>query len=45
LRIFEAQKVAFAPLTFQAVRALLEFGLLKAVSDSGEEGITAEKAA
>ena len=42
---FEAQKIAFAPLTFQAVRALLEFGLLKAVSDSGEEGITAEKAA
>ena len=42
---FEAQKIAFAPLTFQAVRALLELGLLKAVSDSGEEGITAEKAA
>jgi hypothetical protein len=42
---FEAQKIAFAPLTFQAVRALLELGLLKAVSDSGEEGITIEKAA
>jgi ubiquinone/menaquinone biosynthesis C-methylase UbiE len=42
---FEAQKIAFAPLTFQAVRALLELGLLKAVSDSGEEGITLEKAA
>jgi len=42
---FEAQKIAFAPLTFQAARALLELGLLKAVSDSGENGITLEKAA
>jgi hypothetical protein len=42
---FEAQKIAFAPLTFQAVKALLELGLLKAVSDSGEEGISLEKAA
>jgi len=42
---FEAQKIAFAPLTFQAVRALLELGLLKAVSDSGEKGIVLEKAA
>jgi len=42
---FEAQKIAFAPLTFQAVKALLELGVLKAVSDSGEEGISLEKAA
>jgi len=42
---FEAQKIAFAPLTFQAVRALLELGLLKVVSDSGEQGITLKKAA
>jgi ubiquinone/menaquinone biosynthesis C-methylase UbiE len=42
---FEAQKIAFAPLTFQAVRALLELGLLKAVSDSGENGISLEQAA
>jgi hypothetical protein len=42
---FEAQKIAFAPLTFQAVRALLELGLLQAVSDSGERGISLEKAA
>ena len=42
---FEAQKIAFAPLTFQAVRALLESGLLKAVSDSGETGISVENAA
>jgi hypothetical protein len=42
---FEAQKIAFAPLAFQAVRALLELGLLKAVSDSGEKGIGLGKAA
>jgi len=42
---FEAQKIAFAPLTFQAVRALLELGLLKAISDSGENGINLESAA
>jgi len=41
---FEAQKIAFAPLTFQAVKALLETGLLKLVSDSGEDGISLEKA-
>jgi hypothetical protein len=42
---FEAQKIAFAPLAFQAIRALLELGLLKAVSDSGEKGIDLEQAA
>jgi hypothetical protein len=42
---FEAQKIAFSPLTFQAVKSLLETGLLKIVSDSGEEGINLEKAA
>jgi hypothetical protein len=42
---FEAQKIAFAPLTFQAVRALLELGLLKTVSDSGEKGISLKNAA
>ncbi|MCL1958906.1 MAG: class I SAM-dependent methyltransferase, partial [Spirochaetes bacterium] len=40
---FEAQKIAFAPLVFQAVRALLELGILKVISDSGDNGITAEK--
>jgi len=42
---FEALKISFAPLTFQAVRALLELGLLKIISDSGEKGIGFEKAA
>jgi hypothetical protein len=41
----DAIKIAYAPLTFQAVKALLELGLLEAVSDSGEKGITIEKAA
>ena len=36
----EGQKIAFSPLTFQAVRALLELGLLKRISDAGDEGIT-----
>ena len=37
---FEAQKIAFGPLVFQAVRALLDLGLLKAISDSGEKGLS-----
>jgi len=42
---FEAQKIAFAPLAFQAVRALLELGILQAVSGSGEEGLSLNEAA
>lgn len=42
---FEAQKIAFAPLAFQAVRALLELGILKIISDSGEKGITIKQTA
>ncbi len=38
---FEAQKIAFAPLTFQAVRALLELGMLKLIEDSGDNGLSA----
>lgn len=37
---FEAQKIAFAPLAFQAVRAMLELGILRAISDAGDDGIT-----
>ncbi|MCI6722507.1 MAG: class I SAM-dependent methyltransferase, partial [Treponema porcinum] len=37
---FEAQKIAFAPLCFQAVRAMLELGLLKAIEESGDDGIS-----
>ena len=40
---FEAQKIAFAPLTFQAIRALLELGVMKKISDSGDDGISAQE--
>lgn len=40
---FEAQKIAFAPLAFQAIRALLDLGIMKAISDSGEDGITVDE--
>jgi hypothetical protein len=36
----EAQKIAFAPLTFQAVRALLDLGLLQIISESNDNGIS-----
>jgi hypothetical protein len=42
---YEAQKIAFAPLTFQAARALLELGLLKIISDSSDKGISLDEAA
>jgi hypothetical protein len=42
---FEAQKIAFAPVTFQAARSLLELGLLREISDSGDEGLSREEAA
>lgn len=37
---FEAQKIAFAPLCFQAIRALLDLGIMKAIEDAGENGIS-----
>lgn len=40
---FEAQKIAFAPLTFNAVKSLLDLGILRAVSD--KEGITVQELA
>ena len=36
----EAQKIAFSPMTFQAVRALLELGILRKIADSGENGLS-----
>lgn len=38
---FEAQRIAFAPLAFQAARALRDLGILEAVSRAGEKGATA----
>ena len=42
---FEAQRISFAPLAFQAVKALLDLGILKVISEStewpaGEKGLT-----
>ena len=37
----QAQKIAFAPLTFQAVRAALNLGILKVLDDAGKTGISA----
>lgn len=42
---FIAQQIAFSPLTFQAVRALKDFGLMQAVEDAGEGGITTQELA
>ncbi len=42
---FEAQKIAFAPLCFQAVRAMLELGIMQKISDSGTNGISASELA
>ena len=38
-----AQQIAFSPMTFQAIRALIELGLLRLISDSGNEGISTKE--
>ena len=40
---FEAQKLAFAPLAFQATRVLRDSGILAAIEDSGNDGITLDE--
>ena len=40
---YEAQKIAFAPLTFQAVRAMLDLNILQLISDADDNGITADE--
>jgi hypothetical protein len=42
---FEAQKIAFGPIMFQAARALRDLGILQQVRDSRKEGITIEEVA
>jgi hypothetical protein len=42
---FEAQKIAFAPLAFQAVRALRDLNILRLLSDAGDRGLSREEAA
>ncbi len=43
--IGEAQKIAFGPLIFQAARTLRDLGVLKALDDAGESGISVEEIA
>ncbi|WP_299788593.1 methyltransferase [uncultured Shewanella sp.] len=35
---FEAQKIAFAPISFQVARCLLKFGILAHIDEAGEQG-------
>jgi hypothetical protein len=39
---FDAQKIAFAPIVFQATKALRDFGILKLIREQGDTGIIAE---
>ncbi len=39
---YEAQKIAFAPLSFQAALVLRKLGILKTLLEAGDEGITFE---
>jgi hypothetical protein len=41
----EAQKIAFGPAMFQAARAMVNLGILDAVSDTGKTGITSGEVA
>ncbi len=41
--MYEAQKIAYAPVVFQAVRALRDLGILRLLEQSGEEGTTASE--
>ena len=38
-----AQEIAFAPMTFQAIRAMLELGILQMIEDAGEKGISGKE--
>ncbi|GMO66885.1 MAG: methyltransferase [Treponemataceae bacterium] len=42
---FEAQRIAFSPLTFQAIYSLRELGALQYVSDAGDDGVTLDEIA
>lgn len=39
---FDAQKIAFAPIVFQATKALIDFGILELIRKQRDTGITAE---
>jgi len=40
-----AQEIAFAPMTFQAIRSMLELGLLQMIEDAGDGGISGKELA
>ena len=40
--ICQAQQIAFAPIVFQATKALRDLGILKLVEDSGVNGVLLE---
>ena len=40
-----AQEIAFAPMTFQAIRSMLELGLLQMIEDAGDSGISSKELA
>ncbi len=42
---FEAQKIAFAPLSFQAIKSMLDLGLMQLIEDAGDEGISPDELA
>lgn len=42
---FEAQKIAFAPMCYQAIRTMLELGMMQAINDAGDAGITRKELA
>jgi len=39
--MYEAQKIAYAPVTFQVVRSLRDLGILKLLEQSGKQGMSA----
>lgn len=42
---FEAQKIAFAPMCYQAIRTMLELGMMQAINDAGDAGISRKELA
>jgi hypothetical protein len=43
--LYDAQKLAFAPIVFQATRTLRDLGILEAVQNAGEDGVAVEAVA
>jgi hypothetical protein len=42
---FEAQKIAFGPVVFQCVRYAWKRGMLQAIADAGDTGLSVEQMA